>query len=179
MKNSSFARTKTQGKMTTKRRKFTNKFKATVALAAIKEQKDFTQTILENADVKRSIVTRKLNLESIKVETEKPVSVLAQGIINGMARYIGVLEDGDLKKITAKSQDCVDLFIECGINAKDVSAKTLQIIIENKIDSPEGGKKAKNTTGVPEYDNASQTTRYYLGTKFSTFVAGFWERRVC
>ena len=137
------------------------------------EQKDYTHTILENAEVKRSIVTRKLSIESIKVETEKPISVLAQGILNDTPRYIGVLDDGKMKKIAAKSQDCVDLLIECSIIAKDVSAKSLQIIIENKIDSPEGGKKAKNTIGVPEYDNASQTTRYYLGTKFSTFVSGY------
>ena len=34
---------KTLGKMTTKRRKFTNKFKAMVALAAIKEQKTLAE----------------------------------------------------------------------------------------------------------------------------------------
>ncbi len=34
---------KTLGKMTTKRRKFTNKFKAMVALAAIREQKTLAE----------------------------------------------------------------------------------------------------------------------------------------
>lgn len=137
------------------------------------EQKGFVNTILDNLEVKKCIVTRKLSLKSIKVETEKPISVLAQGILNRIPKYTGVLDDDKMEKIAAKSQDCVDLFIECGVDAKDVTAKTLQIIIENKIDSPEGGKKANNTTGVSEYDNASQTTRYYLGTKYSTFVADF------
>ena len=134
------------------------------------EQKDYTHTILENAEVKRSIVTRKLSIESIKVETGKPVGVLAHDMV-GMPKVVGMLDDEKIRKIAAKSKDCIDLFVECGIKADDVTARTLQIIIENKIDSSEGKMKANKTTGVPEYDNASQTTRYYLGTKFSTFVS--------
>lgn len=135
------------------------------------EQKDYTHTILENAEVKRSIVTRKLSIESIKVETGKPVGVLAQNIIERNAKVIGMLEDEKIRKIAAKSKDSIDLFVECGIKAADVTARTLQIIIENKIDSTEGKMKVNKTTGVPEYDGASQTTRYYLGTKFATFVS--------
>ncbi len=134
------------------------------------EQKGFIQTILNNADVKRCIVTRKLSIESIKVDTEKPVSVLAQGIVNGISKYKGELENNEMEKIAAKCKDSIDLFIECGINAPEITAKKLQIIIENKIDSIEGGKKEKKTTGIPYYDDATQTTRYYLGTKFSSIV---------
>lgn len=134
------------------------------------EQKDYTHTILENAEVKRSIVTRKLSIESIKVETEKSVGVLAHDMV-GMPNVVGMLDDEKIRKIAAKSKDCIDLFVECGIKADDVTARTLQIIIENKIDSSEGKMKANKTTGVPEYDSASQTTRYYLGTKFATFVS--------
>lgn len=62
--------------------------------------------------------------------------------LNCTPRYIGVLDAGKMEKIAAKSQDCVDLFIECGIDAKDVTAKTLQIVFENKVDSPEGGYRS-------------------------------------
>lgn len=134
------------------------------------EQKGFTQSILDDADVKRCIVTRKLSIESIKVETEKPVSVLAQSIVNGIPSCKGELGNIEMEKIAAKCKDSIDLFIECGINSPEIAAKKLQIIIENKIDSIEGGKKEKKTTGIPSYDDATQTTRYYLGTKFSSIV---------
>ena len=114
--------------------------------------------------MKKCIVTRKLSLKSIKVETEKPISVLAQGILNRIPKYTGVLDDDKMEKIAAKSQDCVDLFIECGVDAKDVTAKTLQIIIENKITSPEE-KPKKNPQN--HYEGLYQTERYYTAFNFA------------
>ncbi len=131
------------------------------------EQKAFVDTILSNEVVKRSIVTRTLNIQSVKVETEKYVSNLAQAIIDTPCKVVGELVENDLKKIAAKSQDRIDLFVDCEIDCDNLKAKRMQIVIENKIDSAEGGRKTKkNAIGVVDYDNATQTKRYYLGTKY-------------
>lgn len=136
------------------------------------EQQSVVDTILKDFDVKKSIVTRQLSLDAIKVDTEVPVSILAQAIVNEKSRVEGALPVDQLKKIAAQSQDRIDLLIECSIKAEELKAKKLQIIIENKIDSSEGGKKVNKKTGIPAYDDASQTARYYLGSKFSSVVFG-------
>ena len=142
------------------------------------EQRPVVATILKNLDVKKSIVTRQLSLDAVKVDTEVPVSVLAQAIVNGGILVEGVLPKDQLQKIAAKSQDRIDLFIECDIRAADLKARKLQIIIENKIDSSEGGKKVNKTTGVPAYDEASQTTRYYLGSRFCSVEFGVGKKEL-
>ena len=134
------------------------------------EQKDHISSILSDECIKRSIVTRNLAIQSVNVETEKSVSSLTQEIIR--SDRTGVINPLDLSKIAAKSKDRIDLVVECEIESNDerITAKRMQIIIENKIDSVEGGKKQEKKTGVPAYDDASQTERYYLGTKFSTLT---------
>lgn len=139
-----------------------------------KEQKDHhVGSVLANELIKRGIVTRSLTVKTVNAETEKPVSSLTQEIISNNI-YSGIIPQADLAKIAAKSKDRIDIFIECGLGCDDeaIKAKRLQIILENKIDAGEGGKKqGNNKTGVTDYDNASQTTRYYLGTRFSTLGA--------
>lgn len=142
------------------------------------EQQPVADTILKNFDIKKSIVTRQLSLDSVKVDTEVPVSVLAQAIVDEKVRVEGALPVDQLKKVAAKSQDRIDLFIECSIKAAELKAQKLQIIIENKIDSSEGGKKVNKITGVPAYDDASQTARYYLGSKFSSVEFGAGTKEV-
>lgn len=136
------------------------------------EQKGNISSILNDECIKRNIVTRNLAIQTVNVETEKLVSSLAQEIIRPNRK--GVIESSELAKIAAKSKDRIDLLVECEIESNDerIRAKRMQIIIENKIDSVEGGKKLEPRTGVAAYDNASQTERYYLGTKFSTLVNG-------
>ena len=143
------------------------------------EQMPEVDTILKKADVKKCIVTRRLSMDAIRIGTEVPVSVLTQAIVNGNPRIAGVLQEPQLQKIAAKSQDRIDLVIECEIKSEDIKAKKLQIIIENKIDSSEGGRKTNKITGVPEYDDATQTTRYYLGTKFSSIEFGLGTKEEC
>ena len=142
------------------------------------EQQTRVDTILKNFDVKKSIVTRQLSLDAVRVDTEVPVSVLSQAIVDKKAHVEGALPVDQLKKVAAKSQDRIDLFIECSIKAAALKAQKLQIIIENKIDSSEGGKKVNKITGVPEYDDSSQTARYYLGSKFSSVVYGAGSKEV-
>ena len=136
------------------------------------EQKGNICSILNDECIKRNIVTRNLAIQTVNVETEKLVSSLAQEIIR--PNRTGVIGALDLAKIAAKSKDRIDLLVECEIESNDerITAKRMQIIIENKIDSVEGGKKLAQRTGVAKYDDASQTERYYLGTKFSTLVGG-------
>lgn len=136
------------------------------------EQKGNISSILNDECIKRNIVTRNIAIQTVNVETEKLVSSLAQEIIR--PNRTGVIGPLDLAKIAAKSKDRIDLLVECEIESNDerITAKRMQIIIENKIDSVEGGKKPEQRTGVAKYDDASQTERYYLGTKFSTLVGG-------
>ena len=140
------------------------------------EQKDYVKSVLTNEYVKRSVVTRGITVKNVRATTEKSVSSLTQEIILNARRSIrtGIIPDSDLTKIAAKSQDRMDLFIECDIESdnKAVTAKSLQIIVENKIDAGEGGKKQGKKTGVDDYDDAPQTTRYYMGTRFSALVGG-------
>ena len=134
------------------------------------EQKDHISSILSDECIKSNIVTRNLTVQLVNAEAEKSVNSLAQEIIR--SDRTGVISPLDLSKIAAKSKDRIDLFVECEIESKDerITAKRMQIIIENKIDSIEGGVKQDKKTGVAKYDNASQTVRYYLGTKFSTLT---------
>lgn len=143
-----------------------------VLVRRCEEQKGYVDSILCEEHVKRGFVTRNLSIQPINVETEKSVSSLTQEIIR--STHTGVISRLDLAKIAAKSKDRIDLFVECDLESDDenITAKHLQIIIENKIDSGEGGKKQEKKTGVPVYDDASQTERYYIGTKFSTLNNG-------
>lgn len=132
------------------------------------EQNTHIDTILKNEQIKRCIVTRNLRIQSVKANTEQQVCNLAREILSDSSK-MGELSEDDLKKIAANSQDRIDLFVDCEIESENsvISAKRLQIILENKIDSVEGGKKQNDKTGVIKYDNdAWQTTRYYLGSKF-------------
>lgn len=134
------------------------------------EEQASVDTVLSNEIVKRAIVTRNLKIRSIKVETEKPVSNLAKAIIDNPTMVAGELSERDLEKVAAKSKDKIDLFVDCEIDVEgnSLSAKRLHVVIENKIDSAEGGRKSeKNAIGIERYDNATQTQRYYLGSKFS------------
>lgn len=134
------------------------------------EEQASVDTVLSNEIVKRAIVTRNLKIRSIKVETEKPVSNLAKAIIVNPTMVAGELSERDLETVAAKSKDKIDLFVDCEIDSEDncLLAKRLHVVIENKIDSAEGGRKSeKNAIGIGRYDNATQTQRYYLGSKFS------------
>lgn len=127
------------------------------------EEQNNVDTILRNNEVKKCFVTRKLLINSINAETEKPIRDLAQRITSGQGAE--ELNDNDTQTIAEKSRDRIDLYFDCDIKGSGLSANRLEIIIENKVDSSEGGKK-ENKINVKEYDDASQTKRYYLGTWF-------------
>lgn len=113
-------------------------------------------------DVKKCFVTRKLLINSINAETEKPVRDMAQRIASGKGAT--GLTDKDIQTIAEKSWDRIDLYFDCDIKGSGLSANRLEIIIENKVDSSEGKEKTDYKTKVDVYDKASQTKRYYLGT---------------
>ena len=118
-------------------------------------------------DKKTQIATKQYVILSAKVETEKNVGSLAQNVLDNNPNLEKTRRE-QLEKIAANSKDKIDLFIECELELNGKDKKNLQIIIENKIDSPEGGtKQGKNDIGDVEYDaHAQQTTRYFLGTKY-------------
>ena len=134
------------------------------------EQKGYVESILSNESLTKNLLTRKLTVYPARVETEKSVSSLTQEIRPLHRR--GVIGYADLASISAKSEDHIDLFLDCEIECEDpdITASRMQIIIENKINSGEGEKKQKGKTGVAKYDDAPQTVRHYLGTKFSSKV---------
>ena len=149
------------------------------------EQQGSTVLIPEN--LKTWIVSRKIKMQSLYVETEQSVSSLARNVFNALCEnnkdeYKKGYETGwidypdflNALQIASNSQDRIDLFIDCDIVDISGDNKKLQIIIENKIDSKEGGaKKYKENTRLPkEYLDASQTTRYYLGTHRTDKTAG-------
>lgn len=94
-----------------------------------------------------SIQTGSFTIENVNVSSEKPINQISK------IRYT----------------DRIDVFIKCGLTlyTKDNEAqeKTLEIIIENKIDSPEGKEKNKELTTPSQaenhYQTLSQTNRYY------------------
>ena len=149
------------------------------------EQEGSTVLIPEN--LKTWIVSRKIKMQSLYVETEQSVSSLARNVFDALCEnnkdeYKKGYETGwidypdfvNALQIASNSQDRIDLFIDCDIVDISGDNKKLQIIIENKIDSKEGGaKKYKENTRLPkEYLDASQTTRYYLGTHRTDKTAG-------
>ena len=110
-----------------------------MGLLDILVQHSFDEKAL-NPDLRTAILSRKLKISNIQVETEKSVGQLAQAAKDSSAN------DADKKKllenIAKYCQDRIDIFIECDIEIKDDNKeedKKLQIIIENKIDSTEGG----------------------------------------
>ena len=111
--------------------------------------------------LKESILTRTLQIKSLESEVEKSVASLsceAKRLVNQTIQN----NKGDFEK---NCKDKVDVFIRCDIEENKKAKGELQVIIENKIDSQEGPLKGKEKTGIDDYDNSKQTTRYYLGTK--------------
>ena len=137
-----------------------------VLVRRCEEQTD-VETILHDKEVKKCFVTRKLLINSMNAETEKPVRDLAQRIANGK----GALKDDDIQTIAEKSRDRIDLFLDCDIKGSGLPANRLEIIIENKVDSSEGKEKTDYKTGADVYDKASQTARYYFGSWYKRYDA--------
>lgn len=144
------------------------------------------ETILIPENLKKRILSRKIKIQSLKVYTEQPVSTLAREVFDALCKnnrdeYTKGYNTGwddypsfkHALQIASNSQDRIDLLIDCDIVDSEVDRK-LQIIIENKIDSKEGGaKKNKNDARLPkEYFEASQTGRYYLGSHRTDNNAG-------
>ena len=127
---------------------------------------------LINVNLQEAILSRKLKINNISVETEKFVSQLAMQelkshkIENDRTLFLNNVKD--------YCKDRIDIFIECEVLIEE-KAKQMQIIIENKIDSKEGGAKGSESgkgiknAGIlsAQFNNylaLSQTCRYYEAT---------------
>lgn len=109
-------------------------------------------------DLKTALITRKFHVKSVQVEAEKNVKELASEVIES-----GELKKEDMLLIASNCQDRVDIFIECDCDYDGKESK-IQILIENKVDSTEGGKKNERINLPEEYKKSNQTQRYYIGT---------------
>ena len=106
---------------------------------------------------KLDIVTRVFKINDIEVETEKYVSELVSEL-----KQIGEINANlDENQLIKTCEDRIDIFIRCTLD----NDQELQIIIENKIDSSEGAIKNNKKTNIVDYDDSSQTNRYYIATK--------------
>lgn len=142
-------------------------------------RRDGEQGCQINNELKNAIISRKLKIKTMKVETEQPLSDLARIVFDALCtnneeeyrngqnskwKYNEKFSEPFL--IANNSRDRVDLFIDCEITGLDDFIKRLQIIIENKVDSKEsGGKTYTSEIDLPQkYKDGSQTTRYYMGS---------------
>lgn len=109
-------------------------------------------------DLKTALITRKFHVKSIQVEAEKNVKELASEVIES-----GELKKEDMLLIASNCQDRIDIFIECACDYEEKECK-IQILIENKVDSTEGGRKNERINLPEDYKKSNQTQRYYIGT---------------
>lgn len=125
--------------------------------------------------LQEAILSRKLIIKNVSVETEQFVNQLAAQALKSPQKDDS--RTAFLKNLKDYCQDRIDIFIKCEVLIGG-KVKQLQIFIENKIDSIEGG--AKNTTSsirIKKTDNEklsedfkkyitvlSQTRRYYEAT---------------
>ena len=124
--------------------------------------------------LQEAILSRKLKINHVSIETEQFVNQLAVQALKNL--------QGDdsraafFRDVKDYCQDRIDIFIECEVLFGE-KVKQMQIFIENKIDSIEGG--AKNTANGKrinkvidknlsedfiKYNTLSQTKRYYKAT---------------
>lgn len=94
-------------------------------------------------ELRHAILSQSLIIKNIEIRTEKQICQLSK------IRYT----------------DRLDLFFECDIIGVD-SYNKLEIILENKIDSTEGGSKIQNKVASPTpeedaYTKKKQTERYF------------------
>ena len=127
-----------------------------VMLLDILASKANVQSLSE--DLKAALITRKFHVKSVQVEAEKNVKELASEVIES-----GELKKEDMLLIASNCQDRIDIFIECACDYDGKESK-IQILIENKVDSTEGGKKNERINLPEDYKKSNQTQRYYIGT---------------
>ncbi len=112
-------------------------------------------------DLAQAVCSGQLRVNQVKVETEVPVKKLAREALmddpkNEMLKALVSATD-------KKGSDRIDMVIDLDVEGIEKVNK-IQIILENKIDSKEGGEKA-NKDEIPGYSDKKQTERYYAATK--------------
>ncbi|MCQ2384140.1 MAG: PD-(D/E)XK nuclease family protein [Paludibacteraceae bacterium] len=126
-------------------------------------QQETAGTLLMNQKVRDAILSRKIRLSNVETETEKSVSELAELAYDSCDSTTDADRCSYLSQIIANIADRVDIVAKCNVENCD-GIKQLILVIENKIDSPEGKAKAtaKRKKSMPdEYTKLSQTERYY------------------
>ena len=98
----------------------------------------------------------------------------ASAIITGSfsINSVSVMPEYVVKKLSKiKSVDRIDIFIRCSLTLYDKKGKeeekSLEIFIENKVDSAEGDEKGDNKHLPVEYKSKKQTERYFYACSIS------------
>ena len=107
---------------------------------------------------RNDLITRKIIIDNVLVESEKVVKELAGAIVENAE-----LSSDKMLQVATNCIDRIDLYIEC-LCHKDAKEQKIQIVIENKIDSIQGKEKDPKKPLPEEYKKANQTRRYFLGT---------------
>ena len=97
------------------------------------------------------------------------MELFASAIITGSftINSVSIMPEYVVKKLSKiKSVDRIDIFIRCSLTLYDKKGKeeekSLEIFIENKVDSAEGDEKVDNNKQLQEeYRNKKQTERYF------------------
>lgn len=128
-----------------------------ISFLGILVRRDAQQNNLIPTSLKKAIITRSIKINNVKALFEYPVKKLA------FKKY-NLSNDENIQKITTKSQDRIDLLIDCDVQTVD-RYKKIQIILENKVSSLEGSSKKDSKTGCEEYDLSDKSSRYFMGAK--------------
>lgn len=127
-------------------------------------QQESAGTILMNSVVRDAILSRRIKISNAETETEKSVSELAELAYDSYDSMTDANHRLYLSQIIATVADRVDIVVKCNVENCD-GIKHLILVIENKIDSPEGACKAtakrKGLIMPQQYANFCQTERYY------------------
>lgn len=108
--------------------------------------------------ISNALLSRTLQITDIRSRTELPVIKVAAPERRGAVS--ASLKKHNKKK--AGKTDSIDIYIACDIKGVE-DIEHLEIFIENKIGSKEGG--AKDSKSDNEYDRLTQTQRYYWACK--------------
>lgn len=128
-------------------------------------QQETAGTLLMNQTVRDAILSRRIKISNAETETEKSVSELAELAYDSYDPTTDAGHCSYLSQIIATIDDRVDIVVRCNVeNCEGI--KQLILVIENKIDSPEGSNKtsatAKRGMRMPsQYKDHCQTERYY------------------
>lgn len=127
-----------------------------------------TETTRENSPM-LNFLNLIVRCKKDRVEVDKGYNKLKKAILLGAIKFdkVNITPEMVVSKISKiRYNDRLDIYISCNISGVEDYYDKLEIIIENKIDSKEGGTKLNELKEPSDYEKQykkkSQTERYYF-----------------